>query len=141
MGVRRGHTAGAAAVQVRQSPRRLERLGPDADGTDSSDLPPGGLGLRCRVGQFLRRRLLAVGWRVAERAVPADIFAAVAALPVVSGGEDPRAALDVVVNALDGPCIRGDHWLPRSAGIRSANQNLSRSTQPQIAPNAWYGDE
>ncbi len=29
-GVLRGHTGGAAAVQVRQSPRRLERLGPDA---------------------------------------------------------------------------------------------------------------
>ena len=98
---------------------------------------PGGLGLLCRVGQFLRRRLLAVGWRVAERAVPADIFAAVAALPVMRGGEDPRAALDVVVDALDGPCIRGNHWLPRSPGIRSANQNLSRSTHPQRAPHAW----
>ena len=91
---------------------------------------PSGLGLLCRVGQFLRRRLLAVGRRVAERAVPADIFAAVAALPVVRGGEDPRAVLDVVVDALDGPCIRGNHWLPRSPGIRSANQNLSRLTQP-----------
>ena len=90
----------------------------------------GGLGLLCRVGQILRRRLLAVGRRVAERAVPADIFAAVAALPVMRGGEDPRAALDVVVDALDGRCVRGDHWLPRSPGIRSANQNLSRLTQP-----------
>jgi len=71
--------------------------------------------------------------------VTADIFAAVAALPVVRGGEDPRAALDVVVDALDGPCIRGNHWLPRSPGIRSANQNPSRSTHPQIAPNAWLG--
>ena len=88
---------------------------------------PGGLGLLCRVGQILRRRLLAVGRRVAERAVPADIFAAVAALPVVRGGEDPRAVLDVVVDALDGRCVRGDHWMPRSPGIRLANQNLSRS--------------
>ena len=102
---------------------------------------PGGLGLRWRMGQTLRRCLLAVGRRVAERAVPADIFAAVAALPVVRGGEDPRAALDVVVDALDWPCIRGDHWLPRSPGIRSANQNSSRSTNPQRAPNAWLGDE
>ena len=61
------------------------------------------------MGQFLRRRLLAVGWRVAERAVAADIFAAVAALTVMRGGEDPRAALDVVVDALDGRCVRGDH--------------------------------
>ena len=91
---------------------------------------PGGLGLRCCVGQTLSRRLLAVGWRVAERAVAADIFAAVAALPVVRGSEDPRAVLDVVVDALDGRCVRGDHWLPRSPGIRSANQNLSRLTQP-----------
>jgi hypothetical protein len=97
----------------------------------------GGLGLRCRLGQTLRRRLLAVGRRVAERAVAADIFAAVAALPVVRGGKDPRAALDVVVDALDGPCIRGDHWLPRSPGIRSANHNLYRSTRLQRAPHAW----
>ena len=80
------------------------------------------------MGQTLRRRLLAVGRRVAERAVPANIFAAVAALPMMRGGENPRAALYVVVDALDWPCIRGDHWLPRSPGIRSANQNLSRST-------------
>jgi hypothetical protein len=89
---------------------------------------PGVLGLRCRVGQTLRRRLLAVGRRVAERAVTADIFAAVAAFPVMRGGEDPRAALDVVVDALDGRCVRGDHWLPRSPGIRLASHNLSRST-------------
>ena len=79
------------------------------------------------MGQTLRRCLFVVGRRVAERAVTADIFAAVAALPVVRGGEHPRAALDVVVDALDGRCVRGDHWLPRSLGIRLANHNLSRS--------------
>jgi len=92
---------------------------------------PGGLGLRCRMGQTLRRCLFVVGRRVAERAVTADIFAAVAALPVVRGGEDPSTALDVVVDALDGRCVRGDHRLPRSLAIRSANQNLSRFGLPQ----------
>ena len=79
------------------------------------------------MGQTLRRCLFVVGRRVAERAVTADIFAAVAALPVVRGGEHPRAAIDVVVDALDGRCVRGDHWLPRSLGIRLVNHNLSRS--------------
>jgi hypothetical protein len=46
---------------------------------------------------------------------------------VVRGGEHPRAAIDVVVDALDGRCVRGDHWLPRSLGIRLVNHNLSRS--------------
>jgi NAD(P)H-hydrate repair Nnr-like enzyme with NAD(P)H-hydrate epimerase domain len=50
---------------------------------------------------------------------------------VMRGGEDPRAAFDVVVDALDGRCVRGDHRLPRSLAIRSANQNLSRFGLPQ----------